>query len=83
MGLQIVLSVYQMWFYPKNQPPTANSTLETIKPPIKDVQAETQKLILASALRFDFLGQSDWVNNPDSQKNRRKGGITQVGASNK
>jgi hypothetical protein len=73
MGMQIVLSVYQMWFYPQNQPST-ESTPAIAKPPIKEEQqADTQKIILASDLGFNFVSNDDFVDNPSYQSNRKQG----------
>ena len=71
MGLQIVLSVYQMWFYPKIHSSPLKSTLATPKPPIKEQQVYTQKVTLTNKVGFDFLNSVCLVDNtvPDCHAN--------------
>jgi len=71
MGVQIVLSVYQMWFYPKYQPSTT-STPAAVKTPIKEQQVYAKKVILANDLGFDFLNSICLLDNntvPDNFAN--------------
>lgn len=82
MGVQIVLSVYQMWFYPKNHSSPLKSTMAAPKPPMKEQQVYTQKVTLTNDLGFNFLGYGDLVDNP-SNPYLRQGDIKRAGALKK
>jgi hypothetical protein len=85
MGMQILLSAYQMWFYSQDQYSAATkNTVTAIKSPIKEKQLAARKITLASDLRFGFPNNVDFADNktlPDIQakSDLSRHGKSQVG----
>jgi hypothetical protein len=82
MGMQIVLSIYQMWLYSQDQYSNATKgTLAIIKSPVTKKQVVARTITLASDLRSGFTSNADFVGSKTLSDMHAKSDLSRQGIS--